>query len=112
MKKVIKVPIFKSQLTVFQSETLEDCVKQSGITLNCSIENFNALTVYIRWGTIYLMFNEKSCTPGIIAHEAKHAVNYILSDIGQKLDNDNDEMECYLLNWVVDELHKYLKLKQ
>ncbi len=45
-------------------------------------------------------------TPGQIAHEAKHAVNFIYQFIGKELDLENDEDECYLLQWLVDEIYK------
>lgn len=46
---------------------------------------------------------------GEIAHEAKHLVNEIIIDFGGKIDLDNDETECYLLQWVMDELYKLIK---
>lgn len=51
-----------------------------------------------------------SLTFGDIAHECKHLVNEIIIDFGGKLDLNNDETECYLLQWVVDEIYeKYEK---
>lgn len=46
-------------------------------------------------------------TPGVIAHEAKHAVNNLFTQIRMGLDPYNDEAECYLLGWYVDELHAF-----
>lgn len=46
-------------------------------------------------------------TPGIIAHECKHAVNDTFAKIWAKLDLNNDEPEAYLLMWYVDEVHKF-----
>lgn len=110
MKKTIKVPILNCNIIVQQEKTLEACVDTSGIKLDTGVDGFHALTVNIGGRNTAVMFNETHCTPSIIAHEAKHVVNYIFTDIGYKLDNDNDEMECYFLGWVVDQLHKYLKV--
>ncbi len=42
----------------------------------------------------------------LIAHEALHIVGYIFNSIKCKMDIDNDEPQCYLLGWVVDEVYK------
>lgn len=56
---------------------------------------------------VYKYKKESYPTPGIIAHECKHAVNRIFGDIGQKLDVFNDEAECYLLGWLVNRVHEF-----
>lgn len=48
-------------------------------------------------------------TPGIIAHECKHAVNDKFLSIGAKLDPVNDEPEAYLLMWYVDQVWDFWK---
>lgn len=52
-----------------------------------------------------------SLTAGEIAHEAKHLVNEIFISIHAKLDVNNDEFECYLLQWVIDELYRIIYVK-
>ena len=46
---------------------------------------------------------------GVIAHEAKHCVNYIFKDRCIKLCVDNDEAECYLLTFIIDLIMKTKK---
>lgn len=55
--------------------------------------------------------NDEKITHGIVAHECKHAVNIAMIQIGQKLDVDNDEFECYLLSYIVDKVYKHLIIK-
>lgn len=56
---------------------------------------------------IICVFNKyHNLTFGEIAHECKHLVNEIIIDFGGKLDLNNDETECYLLMWVIDEIYK------
>jgi len=43
---------------------------------------------------------------GVVAHECKHFLNYIFSYYGVKLDCDNDEIECYFLSHIVNEVYK------
>jgi hypothetical protein len=56
-----------------------------------------------------LIFLKPTAKPGVIAHECKHAVNFIFKWHGQKLSLDNDEHECYLLDWMVDQAHYSIK---
>jgi hypothetical protein len=48
----------------------------------------------------------------VIAHEAVHAANYILSDRGVLCDHDNDEPLAYLVEWVVSKVVDALKRKR
>jgi hypothetical protein len=59
-------------------------------------------------GHNYFVYMRPNITHGILAHEAKHIVNVIFKNCGVKLDVENDEPECFLLGWVVDELHRAL----
>lgn len=46
----------------------------------------------------------KRNTPDVIAHECLHVVNYILHDRGITIDTANDEVQAYLLSWVVSQV--------
>lgn len=62
-------------------------------------------------GVIYICFqNNGKLNHGHVAHECKHLINMAFSICGVKLDPDNDEMECYFLTYVVNEVYKHLKL--
>ena len=45
-------------------------------------------------------------TDGTIAHEALHTVGQLMRDRGLKLTEDSEEAYCYLIEWVVDYVHK------
>ncbi len=47
-------------------------------------------------------------SPGVIAHECKHAVNDTFVQVGVELDKFNDEAECYLLTWYVNQVHTFI----
>lgn len=53
---------------------------------------------------------------GGIAHECLHATHKVLDILGVKPDYDNDEIECYVLEYIVDKVTeivvKYEKEKQ
>jgi thiaminase len=61
---------------------------------------------------IHVFFNKtKVVNHGVIAHESKHIVNLIFKEINYLIDMDNDEVECYLLGWVVNEINKVINEK-
>lgn len=54
---------------------------------------------------IYHIAVRTDTTPDIVAHECKHLVNMIFKYCHLKLDVDNDEAECYLLEWTVKKVY-------
>ena len=54
----------------------------------------------------------KSIAPGTIAHEAHHITKHILQDRGIPIDPNNDENECYLLGWIVNQVHDWKTQKK
>lgn len=52
-----------------------------------------------------------SKTHGTVAHECLHAANYISQNIGHKADEDNDEVIAYILGYLVEVIHRELKIK-
>lgn len=62
----------------------------------------------IALAAIYVRLNPNNeydkLTYGVIAHEATHVKNIILSGIGHQIDMHNDEPEAYLLQWVFDQI--------
>ena len=57
----------------------------------------------------HVCIDSENMSPGIIAHECKHAVNDLYQQIGARLDTENDEHECYLLMWYIDEVQKLIE---
>jgi len=51
----------------------------------------------------------RGCGPGVIAHECKHFVNALFMQRGVELDPENDEPECYMLGWAVDQVCKAIE---
>lgn len=64
------------------------------------------------WNCVYLIFNPKNphgkITAGIIAHESFHASNIIFSIIGQKADQENDEAQAHLIEWIANRVEHNL----
>lgn len=53
--------------------------------------------------------NNIPITNGVVSHEALHITSFILDYIGQDFDHNNHEEFAYLIQWVTDEVYKFLK---
>jgi len=60
---------------------------------------------------VYFMAFEKNINPGIIAHESLHLVGLIYEDIHAILEIENDEPQCYLIEWIVNQCYNFLNNK-
>ena len=103
-KKTIKVPLYPNNLVMYKCDDLKEIEKLYDLS-DCS--NYDAI-VFEHKGLDIVAFS-KTTSPGYIAHEALHITNNIFRSIGAQPDLDNDETQCYLLEWVVKQLHKFLK---
>ncbi len=111
-KKRIKIPIYFGELHIIQSDSLEEVIEEFGLE---DLPAFEAVVLpkpLENGYTRYFMIFNMSVTPKIIAHECIHVVNNIFHDRGIKLDLLNDEPQAYLVGWVVEQCHKYLKLNK
>jgi len=63
--------------------------------------------------TVVLNFDNKymKVTHGVIAHESNHVVSMICDRLGISIDPNNDEATSYLLDYIVDKIHKFINKK-
>jgi len=108
-KKKIKIPLYHGEIIIIQTDDLSKVEKEYKTqSLHycdaCAFRYFknNGYSRYI------IAFSNK-LDPGTIAHEALHLTGYIFYDMSANFDMVNDEPQCYLLEWVVDQCHKFLK---
>jgi len=105
-KKRYKIPIYGGNilLVFFDKESEDDIIKEYGVT---DLKYYDAVTIKSNcYKEFAILFYKERLTPGIIAHEAKHLLNYVFKYNGLQLDLDNDEAECYFLTWVVNRIHE------
>lgn len=63
-----------------------------------------------RWVIILNLNHSKSkLTHGTISHECLHVVNFIMDYKGVVSDYNNDEPECYLLQYMVNKVYDFVK---
>lgn len=98
MKTKIKVPIFNEVIVVHIGG-----VKKLADRYNFGdVSNYDAFCFRHKSG--YIAVFRRGLKPSIIVHEATHLANMILTDIGHKIDGDNDEVQAYLLQWIYEQI--------
>ena len=109
MKKKIKIPIIDAEIIVVKAKTIKDGLILAGL-VNEEDKGELALCFHIHSRTISLIFPEE-VTTGLIVHECKHALNFLFEDIRHQLDTNNDELECYFLQYIFEQVNKTLNVK-
>jgi len=79
-------------------------------------ENIYAHSYYANYKKkqgFYIILNFKSqfgkVNHGTIAHEAVHTAHFIMKSRGIIEGFDNDEAEAYLVEWITDQVYKFIK---
>lgn len=111
-KKTVNIPIYRGTLDICISDDREKV---------CSLyTDFSDYTGDIFAHTLHNTYGRKvvvilnpahkysNITPGIIAHEAVHVASFVFNSRGVLADHENDEPLAYFVEWVVDEINKYL----
>lgn len=108
LRKRIKIPLYFQNLVIIQTDDFKQI--EEAYNLDKAPCGYDAIT-FEYGGDIVVVFNSK-VTPSIIAHETVHIVSFIFHNIGAKKDIYNDEPEAYLYGYIVEQIHKIVKLKQ
>lgn len=96
--KKIRVPIFNEVIRLYIGN-----VDKVAKAYNCGdVSEYDAFC--FREKGRYIAIFRKKLKPSIIVHEATHLANMILTDIGHKIDGDNDEVQAYLLQWIFEQI--------
>ena len=111
MKKKINIPIYFGQIIIIQKKKLSDIPKKWSIDFDFHGYAATCYTKNTKDGCLRIvMAFMNPTTAEIIAHESYHAVNYLFSRSGIKHDPNNDEHGAFILGWIVNQCHKYLKV--
>jgi hypothetical protein len=105
IKKRIKIPLYFQNLYIIQTDDFETIHRE--YKLKGSVD-FAGVTI-LDDDEIVVVFRT-DVTPSIIAHEALHVCSYVFQGIDAEYDRDNDETLAYLLGWVVEQIHKTIKV--
>ena len=109
MKKIIKIPIIDCRIELITAATIELGLQLADLKPNG--KSYSALVVPKSSHFATLLFEKDNITPGLIVHECKHILNIFFEGIGQDLDLQNDELECYFLQYIFEQVNKTLNVK-
>lgn len=105
------IPIFFGFLRVVICSDLAIAAKRVNYDPGRDVSKYDAFTYpdHTKKGfTRYTVYIKPKVTPGTIAHEAVHLVNYMHIDRGMHLDTQNDEAQAYITGWVVKKIYRAL----
>ena len=109
MIKQIKIPIYFGDLVLIQDIPLDEIRKKHNIEgISCDAIAWHEVD---KAGVTGYMMAFKKCKPSIIAHEADHIANRIMVDRNIPVSFENEETHAYLVGWVVEQCHKFLKVE-
>lgn len=107
-----EIPLYRGKLVIILSNDKE---KIKNICPIFDDDNIFAHAIFGNYkGTqgFFIILNHKNkymqINPGVIAHEAHHICSYIADKRGIIIDTNNDEPMAYLIEWIVNEVHKYI----
>ncbi len=114
--KVIPIDVFGHDIVVSIGQTDEDLYEE--IKENISKKKFDkkmtnqksiATTFKLKTGCILIRFKDDIDNPGIVAHEAFHAIVYLFEKIGIEYAYESEEAYAYSLEYLTNQI---LKIKE
>jgi len=114
--KIIPLDVYGHDIVVSIGQSDEDLYKE--IKENISEKDFKkhmanqkaiATTHKMRSGCILIRFKDDIDNPGIVAHEALHAVVFLFKKIGIDFAYESEEAYAYTLEYLTNQI---LKIKQ
>jgi hypothetical protein len=113
---VIDVPIFESKIAFIDDEDkFNHLLKSSDIDTEIPEWGESFGFVFIiggENGSELHVFCLCDYTVGNVAHEAKHLAVNIMEFKGIPICSETEEVEAYLIGFLMDEIHKHIKPKQ
>ena len=102
-KKVINIPIFMVKLTIVVVDDIKEALK---ISPNIDTEADSCVIDYSN-GTVTIIIASNDMS--VIAHECLHVKNAVWHRIGYSPQTSNDEVDAYLLDYIMAEVLKVVE---
>lgn len=108
---ITKIPIYTGYLYILFTQDFVKASRELGVEIQPNANEFDGIAFKKCTGkkSGYILFvktNRKDFW-SILTHEALHITNYILEDAGIKISTDNDEVQTYLLGYIMKHVQKY-----
>ena len=111
--KKYKIPIYHGDFLIIKSDNFKEAFDKFKIPIpdgEFDLDSFAAFAFnspYKNKYSRYIIMIKHKVSNGVIAHECNHVVTYMFNDRGCNNLN-NDEPACYLLEWLVGRVDKFL----
>ena len=104
---IINIPIYECTLELILDVDLKHIEKEYGTD---SLDGFGAITMQhpVIKKNYIVAFTDKEHLSNIV-HESVHVKNYLFLDCAMENDRVNDEPEAYLMGWLFNVMHNFLK---
>lgn len=111
--KVIPIDVYGHDIVVSIGQSDDDLYEH--IRENISEKKFNktianqtsiATTFKLKTGCILIRFKDNINNPGIVAHEAFHAIVYLFEKIGIEYAYESEEAYAYALEYLTNQILK------
>lgn len=106
------IPIYFGRLVVIVNNDFNESFKKYHLSFEDSYDDCMGLSYHIESKNgiqQFFIFLNDHPTHSTIAHESLHITHYILDHACHKPDYNNDEPECYLHDYIVGEIYKFLE---
>lgn len=97
--KIIKLPIFKTELGYFYEPNIEKAIKVVKKYTDYDLTGVSAMHFSKKGKSSFIWFKTKENS--MIAHEVIHATYFILEECGIRHDESNHEVFAYLVGYLV-----------
>lgn len=115
MKILVKdIPIYTRKLVFVLSDNPEEEAKKLNLVFDDDKKFFDCrgvafFSTYKNRDAYFIFVRDRLVTPwDTIAHEVLHITNMIMSRAGVEASNTNDEAHCYLLGWIIHQIHIHI----
>lgn len=111
--KALNIPLYRGKFIIIITDSTKKVKKYIPSFPDDFIYASSYYANYKKQQGFYIILNFKSpyrkIKHGIIAHEAVHTAHFIMKDRGIIDSFDNDEANAYLVEWVTDQIYKFIK---
>lgn len=111
IKHKITIPIYGGKLVVVKCKNLKAINKKYNTEADNTVQACAFRLISKKGKRRYFMVFHKNTSNAILVHEAVHIVNMIFHDICHKPDENNDEPQAYLTEWVFEQAEQFLMRK-
>lgn len=95
------VPIFNKTVYFYCSDDVDACcLRATGDFID---KKCDAGMTVCKDGEVYVFVFKEHENDSTVAHECLHAANYIIDLCGMQVDACNDELQAYLMGWLVEQ---------